>query len=150
MFRKNFLLGSLSLLIGATANGNRAFAKVHRHHSGSQLLGNNIKTDGEHVIDKPGRHRVAVRVVRGKVAGLHVTKNETTEVQVKKYKTNKRLAQADGFRNVSFELAQSQDLGMAYIGYSFVDDLGDEQIYWFPYEMILDGYTGAVDYVPLA
>ena len=34
-------------------------------------------------------------------------------------------------------------------GYSFIDEYGDEQIYWFPYEMILDGDTGAIEYVPL-
>ena len=32
---------------------------------------------------------------------------------------------------------------------AFIDDNGDEQIYWFPYEMILDGDTGAIEYVPL-
>jgi hypothetical protein len=29
------------------------------------------------------------------------------------------------------------------------DDYGDEQIYWYPYDMILDGDTGAVEYVPV-
>ena len=46
-------------------------------------------------------------------------------------------------------LAQTQDLGMTYIGYSYFDEYGDEYIYWFPYEMIYDGDTGAVEYVPL-
>ena len=36
-----------------------------------------------------------------------------------------------------------------YIGYAYYDDYGDEVIYWFPYEMILDGDTGAVDYIPI-
>jgi hypothetical protein len=26
--------------------------------------------------------------------------------------------------------------------------MGNEEIYWFPYDMILDGDTGAVKYVP--
>jgi hypothetical protein len=29
-----------------------------------------------------------------------------------------------------------------------MDDNGDEEIYWFPEEMILDGDTGAEAYVP--
>jgi hypothetical protein len=29
-------------------------------------------------------------------------------------------------------------------------DLGDEYYYWFPAEMVIDPFTGAVDYVPLA
>ena len=31
---------------------------------------------------------------------------------------------------------------------SFFDGV-DEQIYWFPAEMVVDPLTGAVDYVPL-
>ena len=76
----------------------------------------------------------------------------------KKYKTKKKMAQADGVRMahtdgihpVAYIPVQATDLGTTYIGYSFIDDNGDEVIYWFPYEMILDGDTGAVDYVPLA
>ncbi len=30
-----------------------------------------------------------------------------------------------------------------------VDEYGDEAIYWFLYAMILDGDTGAIEYVPL-
>jgi len=45
---------------------------------------------------------------------------------------------------------QAQDLGTIYIGYSYIDDNGDEVVYWFPYDMILDGDTGAVTYVPVA
>jgi hypothetical protein len=26
---------------------------------------------------------------------------------------------------------------------------GNEEIYWYPYDMILDGDTGAVEYVPV-
>jgi hypothetical protein len=50
----------------------------------------------------------------------------------------------------SFRLAQMQDLGEEYIGYSYVDDYGNEEIYWFPVEVIYDGDTGAVEYVPLS
>jgi hypothetical protein len=121
------------------------------HHSGHQLLGNKIKTNGNHVIDKVGKHTVSVNVTNGKVAGLNVKHSEKGDVPVKKYKTTKKLAQSDGIHLASYPdmLAQSQDLGMTYIGYSFIDDYGNEQIYWFPYEMILDGDTGAIEYVAL-
>ena len=36
-----------------------------------------------------------------------------------------------------------------YIGYAYYDDYGDEQIYWFPVDMIYDGDTGAIEYVPI-
>ena len=41
-------------------------------------------------------------------------------------------------------------MGTTWIGYAYIDDNGDEQIYWWPYEMIYDGDTGAVEYVPYA
>lgn len=47
------------------------------------------------------------------------------------------------------ELAQTQDMGTVYIGYSYVDDDGYEEVYWFPEEIMVDGDTGAVEYVPV-
>ena len=45
---------------------------------------------------------------------------------------------------------QDTYLGTTYIGYSYYDDYGDEYVYWFPYDMILDGDTGAIEYVAAA
>jgi len=45
--------------------------------------------------------------------------------------------------------AMQEDLGSTWVGYSYIDDNGDEQIYWYPAEMIEDPDTGAIDYVPL-
>ena len=45
-------------------------------------------------------------------------------------------------------LAQYQDTGTGYIGYAYTDDYGNEEIYWFPYDEVIDGDTGAVDYIP--
>jgi hypothetical protein len=114
------------------------------------MLGNKIKTNGQHEIDKVGEHKVSVNVSNGKVAGVSVKHSKKGDVPVKKYKTKKKLAETDGIRFVAYTLAQYQDLGTTYIGYAFIDDFGDEQIYWFPYEMILDGDTGAIEYVPLS
>jgi hypothetical protein len=47
-----------------------------------------------------------------------------------------------------FLLAEMQDMGTVYIGYSYVDDNGEAETYWFPYDMIVDGDTGAVEYIP--
>ncbi len=149
MIRTYRLLTAIVALIGVVAVVTPAFAKSHQHHSGEQMLGSKIKTNGEHVIHKVGEHTVAVQVANGKVAGLHVKHSKKGDVPVKKYKTKKKLAQTDGLRYASYTLAQYQDIGMTYIGYAFVDDNGDEQIYWFPYEMILDGDTGAIEYIPL-
>jgi hypothetical protein len=37
-----------------------------------------------------------------------------------------------------------------YIGYSDIDDYGNEEIYWFPVEVIYEGDTGAVECIPLS
>jgi hypothetical protein len=37
---------------------------------------------------------------------------------------------------------------VVYIGYAFSDGI-DEYIYWFPVEMVVDPFTGAVEYVPV-
>jgi len=126
-----------------------ALAKAHKHHSGQQMLGNKIKQNGDHVIDKVGEHTVSAKVTNGKIAGVNVKHSKKGDVPVKKYKTKKKMAQTDEIHYASYTLAQYQDIGTTYIGYSFIDDFGDEQIYWFPYEMILDGDTGAIEYVPL-
>src|SRR6266498_4409472 len=128
----------------------------HNHFSGQQLLGNKIKTNGQHVIHKAGKHTVSVTVKDGKVAGVNVKHSEKGDVPVKKYKTTKKMAtkmgESNGISLVSYRgmLAQIQDLGMTYIGFSYTDDYGDEYIYWFPYEMIYDGDAGAIEYVPLS
>jgi hypothetical protein len=58
------------------------------------------------------------------------------------------LAQADGQQPEVFPATQY--MGTTYIGYAYVDELGDEEIYWFPYDMIYDGDTGAIEYMPAA
>jgi hypothetical protein len=127
-----------------------AAAKAHHHHDGKQLLGANSKKDGRHVIDKKGHYTTAVDTKGGKVADVHVVHDTKGEIPVKKYKTNKKLAQVDGGHVVyaSFLLGQDQDMGTVYIGYAYTDDYGNEEIYWFPYDEVLDPDTGAVDYIP--
>ena len=145
------LFTGLIVICGVLSAGGAAVsaAKKAHHHNGKQLLGDKIKTNGNHVIDKKGDHTVSVEVKDGKIAGVHVKHDKKGDVQVKKYNTNKKMAQLVGLQYASFLLAQAQDLGTIYIGYAYVDDYGDEVIYWFPYEMILDGDTGAIQYVPV-
>ena len=127
----------------------------HNHFSGQQLLGDKIKTNGNHVIHTAGKYTVSATVKDGKVAGVNVKHSEKGDVPVTKYKTTKKMAgklgESNGISLVSYRsmLTQTQDLGMTYIGYSYTDDYGNEYIYWFPYEMIYDGDTGAIEYVPL-
>lgn len=139
------LLG-FAILTSATA----ALAK-QAHHEGKSLVRD--KSDGHHEIDHHGKHTVSVEMRGGKIHEFHVKHSEKGEIPVKKYKTHHKMAlNAPNAHvvNASYDPAALQeDLGMTYIGYSYIDDYGDEQIYWYPAEMIEDPYTGAIDYVPL-
>jgi hypothetical protein len=124
----------------------------HHHKSGKDLLGDKIKSNGNHVIDKNGPHTVSVDVRDGKIAGMHVKHATKGELPVKKYKTSKKMAAAeaqDGFMRVGYMQVQQTYVGTTYIGYSYYDEYGDEVIYWYPYDMIYDADTGAVEYVPV-
>lgn len=143
-------LTTLAAAIGLFAIGGAAMAAPKaKHNKGKDLLGDKIKRNGKHVINKKGAHTVSVDVKDGKVAGMHVKHNKKGDVQVKKYKTSKKMAQGGGMHYASFLLAQAQSLGTLWIGYAYIDDDGYEEIYWFPYEMIYDGDTGAIEYVPV-
>src|SRR6266498_2848839 len=119
------------------------------HHNGKDLLGDKIKTNGHHVIDKKGDYTAAVDVQGGKIAGMKVTHATKGDIPVTKYKTTKKMAQARGLKLAAFVPVQAIYLGTTYIGYAYVDEFGNEEIYWYPYDMILDGDTGAVEYVPV-
>jgi hypothetical protein len=144
------VIGVLTLVAPCTSLGKGpekgAHGKGAHHKSGQQMLGDKIKTNGKHQIDKVGEHTVSVNVSNGKVAGVSVRHSTKGDVPVTKYKTHQKMAR----RQTSPYTLVQYDLGTTYIGYAFIDDYGDEQIYWFPYEMILDGDTGAIDYVPLS
>jgi len=144
-----------AIVCSVLAMGNVAFAaaaKKQNHHDGHRLVAAKLKTDGHHDIDKKGHYAASVDSKGGKIAKFHVVHDTKGEIPVKKYKSNKKMAQATGSRLIytSFALAQDTDMGTVYIGYSYVDDDGNEEIYWFPEEEILDGDTGAVEYVPLS
>lgn len=128
--------------------------KQHHHKNGKDLLGDRIKTNGKHKLETHGKHTAYANVKDGKIAGVSVTDDKGANVPVKKYKTNKKMASVGGYRDgvqpAGLMLAQygTQYVGTTYIGYSYIDEWGDEVIYWYPYDMIYDGDTGAIEYVP--
>jgi hypothetical protein len=114
------------LSLAFVVNSQTAMAKP-THHDAKQLVGANRKVDGHHDIDHHGKF--------------------TTSVEMR---ANRKMALSKTGHLVYASLlsGQMEDMGTVYIGYSYIDDNGDEQIYWFPAEMIEDPYTGAVEYVP--
>jgi hypothetical protein len=134
---------------GQKGPGEKAHGKSN-HHNGPQMLGEKIHANGHHVIHQKGQYTTSVDVQNGKIAGVHVQHATKGDVPVTKYKTNKKMAQARGqIVYASLHLVQDTYLGTTYIGYAYVDEYGEEEIYWFPYDMVLDGDTGAVEYVPV-
>ena len=119
------------------------------HKNGKDLLGDKLKKNGKHVIDKKGANTASVDVKDGKITGVKVKHDKKGDVAVTKYKTSKKMAYVEGLQLASMRLAQVQNLGTVYIGYAYYDEDGYEEIYWFPYDMIYDGDTGAVEYVPV-
>jgi len=128
------------LAVGEMAQG----ARKANHHDGKAMLGEKAKTNGQHALDKKGDYSASVDVKDGKIAAFHVKHAKKGDVQVTKYKSNKKMA----LNRVSIFAAYAQEyVGTTYIGYSYVDDFGNEEIYWFPYDMILDP-SGAIEYIP--
>ncbi len=138
-----FLLAAVAFAAGPV--------KKHEHKSGHALLGANLKTDGTKQIERHGKHSVSADVKGGKIAGFHVQHDTKGSVPVKKYKTHRKMALLDGARSDSapVDTQLQADLGTEWVAYAYVDDDGNEEYYWFAYEEILDGDTGAIDYVPL-
>ena len=149
MTRIHHVLAALVAVAGFAFIAESVVAKgKHHHQDGKKLLGEKIKKNGNHKLKK-GDYEANVEVVKGKVAGMKVKHAKKGDVPVRKYKTTKKMVDAGTVHQVSFTLAQTQYLGTTWIGYAYYDDYGDEVIYWFPYDMIYDGDTGAIEYVPV-
>lgn len=147
LFAATLVIFALFAIAGTAAAAPKA--KHHNHHDAKAMLGEKLKTDGHHEIHKKGHYHTFVEVKGGKVAGVHVKHDTKGDIPVTKYKTHKKMAQARGhIVYASLRSVQMEDMGTVYIGYSYVDEYGEEEIYWFPYDMIVDGDTGAVEYIP--
>lgn len=149
-------------LTGSVAFAGSAFAAGKQNHKdGAKLLGAKINTDGKHEIDKGPEHTVFAQVRGKKIAGVTATHKTKGELPVKKYKSKKKMVQVDRFNQMAAEtdggLVQRVDFRVAqlpgdivYIGYSVIDPLtGFEDIYWYPAEVVIDPFTGAIDYIPV-
>src|SRR5438105_1346752 len=90
---------TIVIAVLAIALAGSAQAKAHHHKDGQQLVSAHIKTNGEHVIDKHGKHTATAQVVNGKIAGIKVKHSEKGDVPVKKVKTNKKMAQPTASRS---------------------------------------------------
>lgn len=124
--------------------------KKAKHQNGKQLVGDKIKSNGRHALERKGEVSSEVDVKDGKIAGFHAKHAKKGELAVTKYKSKQQMARADALAGEPRLLAvQDEYVGTLWIGYAYYDeDYGEEEIYWFPYDMIADGDTGAIWYEP--
>jgi uncharacterized protein with FMN-binding domain len=125
-----------------------AAPKKANHHDAKPMIGEKLKTNGTHVIDKKGSYTVSAEVKNSKVVGVHVKHAKKGDISVKKYKSTKKLAQIDGTEPPS--LPAQEVIGTTYIGFAYIDEYGNEEIYWVPADIVEDPYTGAIEYVPVS
>jgi hypothetical protein len=122
-------------------------AKGRKNVSGVDLLGDKLKHNGVHKLQDHGKFSADVDVSNGKIAGVRVKHAERGDVPVTKYKSTKKMADRPMRKELHFaSQAYAQDYVTMWIGYSYIDDYGEEIIYWFPIDMILDGDAGAIEY----
>lgn len=112
-----------------------------KHYAGLELLGNKIHQTGKHELHKVGEHTVFANVSNGKITGVNVEHRTKGSVPVRKYKSDKQMAQANSITLVQLQYTT------VWVGYAFYDEYGVEYIYWFPVDAIYDGDTGAVYYI---
>lgn len=131
------LLASASVVAGSgvtLAQKKEKKEKKKNHKDGRAVLGGKLKQNGKHKIDKAGRIDVSADVKNGKVVGLTATDPGKGNLQVRKVKSKKKLADAPpGVILAKMQLAQYSDY---YYGYWF-DDGEDDWYYWFTVDVII-------------
>jgi len=135
---------------GQTPGSPSERTKQHKDYSGKALLGDNIKKNGPHRLLDHGKYRASVTVWNGKITGMSVRHADQGSVSVTKYETTTNMTggATNSVRVASYDLVQSRHVRTTWIVYGYDDEWGDEYLYWFPYEMISDGITGAIDSDP--
>ena len=128
------MLASAGVLAGSTNAFAQKKDKKKNHKEARGLLGDKLKKNGKHKIDKAGRIEVSADVSNGKVVSLTATDPGKGNLPVRKVKSKKKLAElAPGVILAQMQLAQYSDY---YYGYWFDDGI-DEWYYWFTVDVII-------------
>jgi hypothetical protein len=119
--------------------------KKSKHHDAHGMTKQHLAKDGHHDIHKNGKHTASAEVKGGKIASFHVKHATKGDVALRKVKSKKKVAVLDG----TPDDAQPADTVYAYDGYCYddADDDDNEVCYWYPVEIVIDDFTGAVEYV---
>jgi hypothetical protein len=120
--------------------------KKSKHHDAHGMTKQHLGKDGHHEIHKNGKHTASAEVKGGKIASFKVKHATKGDVALRKVKSKKKVAMLDG----TPDQAQPADTVIyAYDGYCYddLDDADAEVCYWYPVEVVIDDFTGAVEYV---
>jgi hypothetical protein len=123
-----------------------AKAKPSKHHDAHSMTKDKLKKDGTHEIHKNGKHTVSAEVQGGKIKSFHVKHATKGEVAVKKVKSKNKMAMLDSDA-LGTDAPVKADTLYSYDGYCYIDDDDVENCYWYPVEVVIDDFTGAVEYV---
>src|SRR6516225_9458057 len=85
------VMAALICGIAMTAAGPALAKGNHKHHSGAQLLGSKLNTDGKHELHKAAGHTVHAHVANKKIMKITVMGSKG-EVAVTKYRSSKKMA----------------------------------------------------------
>ena len=128
------LLATAAIVAGSANALAQKKEKKKNHKEARGLLGDKLKKNGKHKIDKAGRIEVSADVSNGKVVSLIATDPGKGNLPVRKVKSKKKLAEmAPGVILAQMQLAQYSDY---YYGYWF-DDGFDEWYYWFTVDIVI-------------
>lgn len=146
MVSRRIVLGLLASASVIAPTG-LAFAKQEHHKDGHKLLGEKLKQNGKHAIDKVGNAAVTAEVNNGKVVAMTATDPQKGNLPVRKLKSKKKMAAIDsGIVRVAAngdmpKLAQDS---VYYYAWCF-DDGVDFWCYWYPADVVIVD-AGWVDY----
>ena len=128
------LLATAAVVAGSANALAQKKEKKKNHKEARGLLGDKLKKNGKHKIDKAGRIEVSADVSNGKVVNLIATDPGKGNLTVRKVKSKKKLAEiAPGVILAQLQLAQYSDY---YYGYWFFDGF-DEWYYWFTVDYVI-------------
>ena len=119
-----------------------AKGKKSKHHDAHSMTKEHLKKDGPHEIHKNGKHTATAEVAGGKIKSFKVKHATKGDVAVKKVKSKTKVSMID-----QSDAPIAVDTIYSYYGYCYVDDDDVENCYWYPVEIVVDDFTGAVEYV---
>jgi hypothetical protein len=113
--------------------------KEKHHKDAKSLIGNDIKVNGNHKLDKAGTIDVSADVQGGKVVGFHAKHPSKGDLAVNKVKSTTKFALLE--RQPASAVQNASVLTVWYYAYWFTDEFGNDWYYWWPVDYIIDDGT---------